>query len=409
MLRGGLLLSGANLAVKPLWILFLVAACPRLLGVEAFGTMQTALALGALGIAFTDLGLSTYALRETSADPRQGRALFGRVLRYRGVLFGLACAVVLVAALVLGYRGGLLASTGTAMAFLGAQAATVTLHAFLRAYRRLETEAVFTVAERLGTIGVGLAALYLTRSPVAVLGGMAAGMALVVGVQALWLRARVLPAEAVVPAGAWVMLVAVLPIGVAELLQVVYLRIDQVMIEAMLGRVPAGQYAQAYRLLEAMSLLPAILVQGMLFPRLAALVAGGEARAARTLYGRGLLGMLLLAAVAAAAVYAVAPWLVRMLTADAAFDPSAGALRVLVLTFPFTCAKDLAFVACLAHREHRLPIAAFGAAALLNVGLNAWLIPVLGITGAALTTVGVEAVAAAVLVTWAWRRFRQPL
>ncbi|MFN3595955.1 MAG: oligosaccharide flippase family protein [Rubricoccaceae bacterium] len=408
MLRGGLLLSGANLAVKPLWILFLVGACPRLLGVEAFGTMQTALALAALGVALTDLGLSTYALRETSADPRQGRALFGRVLRYRGVLFGLACGAVLGAALVLGYRGGLLASTGAAMAFLGAQAATVTLHAFLRAYGRLGSEAAFTVLERAGTIGVGLAALYLTRSPVAVLAGMAAGMGLVAAGQAAWVRARVLPEDAVAAAGTWLMLGAVLPIGVAELLQVVYLRIDQVMIEAMLGRAAAGQYAQAYRLLEAMSLVPAILVQGMIFPRLSGLVARGEARAGRRLYRRGLAGLLLLAAAAAAVVYAAAPWLVRLLTADPAFDPAAGALRVLVLTFPFTCAKDLAFVACLAQRQHRLPIAAFGAAAVLNVGLNAGLIPVLGITGAALTTVAVEAVVAAVLVTWAWRRLHEP-
>lgn len=395
--RGAALLGAAHLAVKPVWILFLVALCPRVLGVEAFGVMQTALALAALVAAFTDLGVSNHVVREVARTPERGRALFRHVVLYRGGLLLLAWAVALGAGRALGYDGVLLQSLGWAAVFALVQSGAFTLGAFLRAYGRLGAEAAWTAAGRGAVVAVGAAALFATRSPVGVLAGMALALGGATLAQALWVRLRVVrgKAERVSARALGVLALAALPIGAADALQALYLRVDLVMVEALLGAAPAGQYAQAYRLLEAMSLLPALVVQAVLFARLARLDEAGDHAGFRRLFRRGLLGLTAAATVVAAGVALLAPALVRLLTGDPAFDPAAAALRVLVWTFPLTCIKDLAFFAYLARRRHRLPVVLYAAALAANVAVNLWAIPRYGILGAAAATVAVEALVVA--------------
>jgi O-antigen/teichoic acid export membrane protein len=407
-LRGAALLSAANLAVKPAWILFLVALCPRVLGVEGFGVMQTALALATLVAAFSDLGVTNYSVREVARAPGQGRFLLQQVVVYRGALLLLAWGLTLAVGYVLGYEGDLLRSLWWAAGFVLAQSATLTLSAFLRGYQRLGDEAALTVLGRGVTIALGSVALLVTRSPVGVLAGMALALGLTAVVQGAWVRGRVVRGEAgrVDTRFLGVLALAALPIGAADALQVLYLRADQVMIEAMLGAASAGQYAQAYRLLEAMSLLPAIVIQAVLFARLARLDEVGDRQGFSRLYWRGLAGLAVAATVVAALVALVAPLLIRGLTGDPAFDASASALRVLVWTFPLTCVKDLAFFSYIARRLHRLPIALYALAAVANIGLNLWAIPRYGILGAAYATVAVEALIVAAYGIAALRRRR---
>ena len=86
MVRNIAWLSGGSILVKPLWILFIVAACPRLLGVEAYGTMQSALALAAMILMVSDMGTSNLTLREVAAQPGEAVRYLSNILVLRGVL-----------------------------------------------------------------------------------------------------------------------------------------------------------------------------------------------------------------------------------------------------------------------------------------------------------------------------------
>ena len=393
MVRNIAWLSGGSILVKPLWILFIVAACPRLLGVEAYGTMQSALALAAMILMVSDMGTSNLTLREVAAQPGEAVRYLSNILVLRGVLAAVCILGALLAAVLLDYDRLALLTVAAACAYLLAQYLIGFSRVFFRAAENLRYEAVSTVAERALVIAVGSAFLVTTRSPAWTLGGMALGAGVVGLTQIVWISRHLARFDAGSVSVAFIRQAAWLavPLGIADLLLGLYYRADQVMVEAMAGDAAAGQYGQAYRILEALSLLPAIVVQGALFPRLTRLGAEGGLAEARRLAVRT--GVFLTASGIGVSVllWVAAPLLIRVLTGDAAFDPAASALRVLVWAFPLTCLKDLFFITSLSRQQYRTPVVIFGAAVALNVAMNLWAIPRYGIVGASVTTVISEA------------------
>lgn len=402
-IRGASILGVASVAVKPVWLVFMLAACPRILGVEGFGAMQTALALASIAIAVSEFGISTHVLREVARARDRGRELFGRAAALRTALVLGAVLGAVSVGLLLGYERALLLAVVGAGIYLGAQSLSATAGSFLRAYTRPVPEALFSVADRVLVVALGGAALLAFGTAEWTLAGMAVAGALALAVQAVWVSRRVVQGQAPRERRLGRLLWVAAPLGAANALAMLYARTDQMMIEAMLGVASAGQYAQAYRLLEALSLLPALFVQGTLFSRLSRLDDEGDADGFRRLFRNGALLLTAASVTVSGALVAVAPWLVRALTGDPAFDPAADVLRVLAWTFPFTCAKDLLFVTFISRREHAAPIGIYLGAAAANALANVAVIPIYGIAGAALTTLATEA-AVVVLYLVALRR-----
>ena len=379
--------------VKPVWLLFMVAAAPRVLGVDGYGVMQSGLALAGLALAFSDLGVSSHALREVVRDPSVGERVLANTLAVRGVALAVCSVAGLAAALALGYSGPALWTVGGALAYLVAHHLTGYGRVFIRSSEDLRPEALSTVAEKGVVVAAGAAGLLVVGTPAATVWAMAGAMVAVAAVQMAWVARTLVPlrwASLDLPFARQVVWLA-LPLGAADILLAVYFRTDQVMVEAMLGAGPAGQYGQAFRILEALSLLPAVVVQGALFPRLARLAASGTGPSFfRQIVVWG--GGLTLAATGIAAALSIgAEPLVVALTGDPAFAPASAALSVLAWTFPLTCIKDTLFVALLARHRHRFAIATFALAVALNVGLNLWSIPAFGIAGASAVTLATEA------------------
>ncbi len=198
-----------------------------------------------------------------------------------------------------------------------------------------------------------------------------------------------------------------LPLGLADLAQSAYLRTPQLAVDGVLGSAAAGQYAQAARLVEMMSLLPTLVTQGYLFSRLAARGADGLARPELRRLAAATSVLVAAALVLAAAVSLGSEPLLRLLSGGGAFAPAAAVLSVLVWAFPFTCLKDTYYVACLAQRRTHLPtvlfaVAALGQAALLLAATRAG-----GLSAVAPVVVGTEAGVALVmagLYHWAPQR-----
>ena len=406
LLRNVLWAGGGSVLVKPVWILFIVALCPRVLGVEGFGAMQSALALAGIALTLADLGTSTYTLREVSARPSRGAHLFSNVLVLR-VFVGTVCvAGALAVAGGLEYDGPGLFAVAAAGSYLLAQQVVGFTRVFFRVAEDLRYEAVSTVAERGAVIVLGAAMVLLTGSPGWTIAGMAAGAAVVGVGQVRWISRTLVPfsrGEVGVASMRQVAWFAV-PLGLADLFLALYSRVDLVMVEALSGSAAAGQYGQAYRLFEALSLLPAIVVQSALFPKLSRLVAAGAREEARRLTARTGTALVAAGVGVAGLVWAAAPLLIKVLTGDGAFAPAATALRILVWTFPLVCIKDLLFISSLAHERYRGAITIFGFAVAFNVGLNLWAIPRYGIAGASWATFASEVFAVAMFAVLALRR-----
>src|SRR5690606_40546696 len=85
LLRNISWLGFASALVKPVWFVFITAACMRLLGVSEFGVMSAALSLGMIATATIDLGMIQYITREVAREPSHASRFFTNFLILRAV------------------------------------------------------------------------------------------------------------------------------------------------------------------------------------------------------------------------------------------------------------------------------------------------------------------------------------
>src|SRR5690606_17546575 len=83
LLRNISWLGFASALVKPIWFVFITAACMRLLGVGEFGVMSAALSLGMIATATIDLGMIQYITREVARKPSHASLFFNYFLSIR--------------------------------------------------------------------------------------------------------------------------------------------------------------------------------------------------------------------------------------------------------------------------------------------------------------------------------------
>lgn len=384
----------ANVLVKPFWFVFITAACMRLLGVNEYGVMSATLSLGMIATAFVDLGMSQYTVREVSRQPDRASLFFSNFMALRLFNSLLAWTGAVVAAILLGYRGTALA----AAFFAGGYALTLNLTNYCRCIYRaaedLRQEAAMLVIEKFLVVGGGLLLLYTTRLASWTLAGMTIGMALATVTNIWWIdrhfakiRLRLLSFSFLARS-----LKTIIPFGLAGLFTVIYYRVDMVMVEAFLGAAPTGQYGAAFRILEALHMLPAIVALAAVYPRLSKLYHERSFSEFRRLLRKSMLGIVVASVLITVALTILASSIIHLLDPDPAYGPSIAALQILVWSFPFLCANTLLFAALYSMEHQRFVSIALGFAVILNVGLNAVLIPAFGINGAAVATIVPEVV-----------------
>ncbi len=387
-------LGVASIAVKPLWLFFITVLCARVLGAESYGILNTALSLAALVLAPTDLGLMQYTVREVAANRALASRFFVNFVTLRLGLAVPATMVALGVGLALGYEGGLLLAVGFACVYFAAQSLKGYGYSFFQAFEVLRYQALSVVADKVLVILAGGTLLYLTVSPALTLLGMATGMVLVTGLTLWWVVRHVAPFRLGEFNARFVSdsLRNLIPFAVAGVFGMMYFRVDTIIVEAMMGTTAAGQYGLAFRIVEALNMLPLIVVQATLYPRLSSLFSErkyGELRTITRLGG----GSLLAASIPIAVLLTLsAPFLVTWIATDPALAPAGPALQIFCWVFPIVCLRLLLYSVLLALHEQWFIAVALGIGAIFNIVLNFILIPVLGIQGAVIATICSEAI-----------------
>jgi O-antigen/teichoic acid export membrane protein len=186
------------------------------------------------------------------------------------------------------------------------------------------------------------------------------------------------------------------PIGVGIVLSALYFRIDVFLVQWWSGSEAVAFYNAVFRLVEALRLFPAA-VLAVILP---SLVRAGDLRPT----GRAALFVCAFAIVASAVLWAGAGRLIPLVYGGR-YAAAVPAFRVLLLSFPFL-SLNLALTHQLIAWDGQRVYAALCALALaVNVSLNARLIPLWSIEGAAWATLGTELVltAGSVLALWILR------
>lgn len=389
LLRNISWLGVANGLVKPIWFVFITAVCMRLLGVHEYGLMAASLSLGMIAAAFVDLGMTQYTVREVSRNPSHSSRYFSNFFALRLFNSVVAWGVAVGSGLMLGYSGISL----TAVVFAGIYALALNLtnycRSMYRAFEDLRQEALMLIIEKLLVIGGGLIFLWTTRLAVWTLAGMAFGMTIAMAANTWRISTDFASISRRLLSWGFMMrsLRVMVPFGLAGLFTVVYYRIDLVMIESFLGVAAAGQYGAAFRILEGLNVLPSVVGLAAIYPRLAKLHHSGRYSSFTKILRSGMIATVFVSVLIALALYATAGTVIHLLDPDPAYSPAAGALRILIWSFPFLSANMLLYGALISMDAQRFVSLVLGSAVVLNVGLNLFLIPAYGINGAAVGTV----------------------
>jgi len=366
----------------------------------------------------SEWGLGTYLTREVAKERssyREVDALFRRTLALR-LAISLALFVP-VAAIVVIYvslfnlttQGAWAVGILTLSLLPGAFSGTCT--SILYAYERMSTPAVIGIGTSLLNVALGIGALLIGWGIVG-LAGAALAATCVTALVFLYILRRNFPglelgldfsSLRLERASAIALLKAGWPLMLNALLVGLFFRIDQFIVQPVLGSQGVAQYQAAYSFINFVLLItPAVTLA--LFPRMAR-NAVHDRKLLASEYAFVLKALLLLAVPIMALTIWFAPLLITIFTGGKAgyLPASAVALQILILFLPFSFINGVTQYVLIALDRQRLITVAFAITVVFNVAANLALVPRLGINGAAITTVLSELVLIGPFVWWAGR------
>ena len=363
-------------------VFVLTVAAARCLAPNAFGVFSLASTLGWLIAVASDFGIQLHVARAVAARPADAARTLATWLRVRAWTTAAAIAIVM---------GGLIAVDASATLAVpillfalvyGCSGLVEFLHYFYRGLSRSDVESSLILAQRLATLVLGLAALAWRPSvsllAVAMLAPMAATL-----LASLRLATRITPpanpeSRSPSPESFWR---DVFPIGAGIVLSALYFRIDVFLVDWWRGAEAVALYNAVFRLVEALRLFPAAVLAVML----PSLVRARD----RAPLVRVSVGVTLFAAAVAVVLWPAAGILVPLLYGRT-YVEAVPAFRILTLSFPLLSLNYALTYQLVAWNGQRVYAVLCGFALLVNVALNATLIPAASIDGAAWATLATE-------------------
>lgn len=381
-------------------MLAITVVAARRLNPDPFAILAFAMATGwLLGVA-TDAGLSIYLARETArggvSEPRRGRQFLLEIVRVRAGLAFVAATIAVFATPDLVPRHWRIQFLLVVAAQL-CGAVLETIAHYFRGLQRSEIESAIHAAYRLTMLALALVVLWwwrrldylaiamLVPGVIAIVVSLLCAMRLSIPVKpdTTGMTQWSPPSRGLTPA---IFFRDVFPLGAALLISALYFRIDVYFIQQWHGFQPVGGYNAAFRLVEALRLLPAA-VMAVTFPLLV--------QARDTDLVRGIGGKLAIAGAALAAVCAAGAPLIVPALYGARYEYAVPAFAVLSLALPLFFLNYALTHQVIGWDGHRAYLGIVGVALAGNVAANLMLVPDRGIVGAAIATVLTEIIVTA--------------
>lgn len=361
-------------------MLVITVVAARRLNPDPFAILAFAMATGWLIGVASDAGLSMYLARETARSPRRGGRFILEIVSVRvGLAFLAATITVLLTPLLVPAHWRRQFVLVMAAQLCGAVIETIA-HYF-RGLRRSEIEAAIHAGYRLTMLVLALVVLWRWRRldylgiAMLVPGLIAIAVSMVI---ALRLSGD---GESGPSMNAARFARDVLPLGAAMLISALYFRIDVYFIQQWHGIQPVGGYNAAFRLVEALRLIPAA-VMAVTFPLL---VNARDISLVRNIGGK-LAG----AGVAIAVVGALGATTIVPLVYGAHYAYAAPAFAILSLALPLFFLNYALTHQVIGWDGHRAYLAIVTVALGGNIAANMLLVPGRGIAGAAIATLITE-------------------
>ena len=356
----------------------------RYLGPEQFGILSYVLAISAIAIAISRLGMDAVLVREVVGNPQKQYI-------YMGTAFWLMAASALVCYLLVALSIWAINETDDVKIYaLIATASTaftsfLSIDYFFQSQLRAKYSTICKVAA-LATVSILKIALILSEASLLwfVIASVLDQALLAIFLTIVMYKSnsfefiRKFEISAVAP-----MLRSAWPIVLSAIAGMILIRIDQVMIRYMLDLHQVGMYAAAVKVFEAWVVLPYILSVSLL-PAIVRLHAGDKSKyhIRMTQFFRLLIWM----SIGAAVITSIFSQTIMVAAFGESYRDSATVVQIVMWATVFAAMGSLsARYYNVEHMEKKLLTRSI-VAALLNIPLNFVLIPTLGIEGAAIST-----------------------
>jgi len=379
--------AAADVAAKGSFFLLTIVAARRLTPSD-FGLFALGTTIGWMLSVVADFGVQMHVARRTARAPHLAHVLLRRWWRTR--VAALALSIAALIAVLAAVRAT--PAMSTPLVLLSLVYATTSgidlLNYFYRGLSRSDIESTLTIWQRLATLALGTGAL-LWRADVNLLalamlaaasGTLACSFAIA---RRLFADTSTLNAPVIDPSlmPSDRFFRDVFPIGAGIVLSAIYFRVDTLLVQLWAGTEAVARYNAVFRLVDALRLFPA----AVLAVTLPALCRAEDLAA---------LGRLAASLAFIGVAIAIAVWLaadrIVMLTFGDPYRSAVPALRILALSFPLLSLNFALTHQLVGWDRHRAYAAVCATALVVNLGLNAWLIPLWSIDGAAWATLATE-------------------
>lgn len=379
-----------NLLIKPISIFGIDAAVQNRVGAEEYGIYFSLLNFSFLFNILLDFGINNFTTKSVAQYPNAAVKYFGKVFTFRLLLFLVYAAISYAIAFLLNWntRELILLSFLVFNQFLVALIAYVRSH--LGGLMLFKTEAVVGVLDRALLIVFCGMLLYgpYAAEPFEIewfiwLQTICYGLTLIIGLIIL-LSQIGMPKFKYRPVFSYAIIRQSLPYALLILLMMIYTRTDSVMIERMHinGKSEAGFYAQGFRLINALFLF-AMLFSNLLFPMFSRMLKKGEdvvellKTSAKLLIG-GSIGLSIV-------TLFNSKYILDLIYINNV-DESSLPFVLLMFSFIGMCSSIVYGTLLTAKGDLKFLNYTAAVGIVINISLNAYLIPIHGAFGAAIAT-----------------------
>ncbi|MBI2473548.1 flippase [Candidatus Uhrbacteria bacterium] len=379
--RNTLYLTGASIGQKIIaFIYFLFLA--RIMMPEQTGQYFLAISITSIFSVIADFGITSVITREIAKDEMQARSLVSNAISLKIILTITAVAVTLIASYFLHYGSTIQFLIFLASLVLVLDAFQVFFYGILRGFQSLEFESLGVFVGMLTTALFGGFILWFYPSLPLLVVALVLGSFVNVIVSLIHV-ARHMGWNVLIPSLnkkdlSW-LLKAAFPFALAAIFVKIYSYVDTIFISKFLDPASLGFYAIAYKFTYAFQFLPMAFVAA-LYPGMSALV-DKDPNALEAVLSRSMWYVAVISAPIVFGLYAIASEVVQL--AGPEYVSATVVLQVLIfvlipifLDFPIGSLLN-------ASNRQSIKTTIMGVTMIINVFLNAILIPRIGIIGAA--------------------------
>lgn len=400
-----------NLLVKPLWVFMIDRTVQNRVGYEAYGTYQALFNICIIFQILLDFGLNNYNTNLISQNPGRLKKLYPAMLTTRLFLTVVYSGVVFIAGLLSGYRGWELSLLVGVLLIQALASLVAYLRSNVSAMHRFKIDGVLSVTDRLLMIVICGFLLFAPMTAgqfriewFVVTQIFCYGVAAVLGFAAIYRIAGVMPSLSFDISEVKKLVRKSMPYALLIFLMAIHMRADMVLVERIAGKVQAGIYASAYRLLDVCNMF-GILFAGVLLPMFGKMLVEKQNVDAIIKLSVNLLLPFAFTIMIAAFFFGTD---IMQLLYTGANGYAGQVFAWLMASFPAFCIMYVYSTLLTANGDIALMNKISLAGVIISIGLNAVLINKCGAVGAAYTTCFTQSILAVCYIVFSSRELQLP-